>query len=386
MIVSKPVRNKKVFHTLAAVFFSVVLILGICTSLSLPAKQQKQVFAQGVTPPTNEIAPVCNSKSPTIKLDSTGAKVKELQIFLLQLGYGSLLGQDGTGGKFTAFTQNAVKKFQQDNGLQPVDGIVGQKTWNALCSTILNKQQLQEQAAQKAPSQTPAPAQSEPEATIYRVTFRKITVNENHDTRFGTGEWKLFALVNDKMRQLDTCDYLGAQEPNEKRGCDGKMNDVEDGQVVNFPSNLYTDVKIGKGGAIALIVEGIDTDGEDWKPPTLPHNVHAALWAAAAISTEISGFVNPINAIAFLAELMTYGGDIVSWIASLDENDKLGTIHKIYRSPKYQSGVVNTPSSTRDYELQYSIKALSPQEAYYSSAEDCKPPIVGIYCGKGNKQ
>lgn len=35
------------------------------------------------------------------------------------------------------------------------------------------------------------PGQFKPEATIYRVTFHSITINENHDTSLGTGEWKL---------------------------------------------------------------------------------------------------------------------------------------------------------------------------------------------------
>jgi subtilisin len=48
-----------------------------------------------------------------------------------------LLGQYGIDGKFTTSTQNAVKKFQQDNRL-PVDGKVGPITWGALCVIIPN--------------------------------------------------------------------------------------------------------------------------------------------------------------------------------------------------------------------------------------------------------
>jgi peptidoglycan hydrolase-like protein with peptidoglycan-binding domain len=50
---------------------------------------------------------------------------------LIQVGYGSLLvgrgsGADGGGidGKFSTPTQNAVKKFQQDNRI-PIDSKVG---------------------------------------------------------------------------------------------------------------------------------------------------------------------------------------------------------------------------------------------------------------------
>jgi subtilisin len=95
-------------------------------------------------PPT----PICDPQSPTtLQLGSTGAKVAELQRVLTQVGYGSLLlgGQGGggsssggaIGGKFTTSTQNAVKKFQQDNRL-PVDGKVGPITWGILCGIIPN--------------------------------------------------------------------------------------------------------------------------------------------------------------------------------------------------------------------------------------------------------
>ena len=48
-----------------------------------------------------------------------------------------MLGQSGIDGKFATSTQNAVKKFQQDNRI-PVDGIVGPITWSALCGIIPN--------------------------------------------------------------------------------------------------------------------------------------------------------------------------------------------------------------------------------------------------------
>lgn len=189
-----------------------------------------------------------------------------------------------------------------------------------------------------------------------------------------------FAMVNDKVRLLETCVFLSSEEPNEKLDCNDKMYNVEDGQVVNFPK-LYTDVKIGKGGAITLFVEGIDTDGEAWEPPTIPQDVQTALRIAAATSVAVSGMpINPITAIEFLSETIVHGGQIVKWFASFDENDKLGTIHEMYRGPNYEQRITNHPSDKGDYVLQYSIKALSPQNAHYSHAEDCKPPVVGLYC------
>lgn len=72
--------------------------------------------------------PICNPKSLPLQFGSDGAKVMELQRALTQLGYGPLLGEGGVDGKFATSSENAVKKFQQDNRL-PVDGKVGPITW-----------------------------------------------------------------------------------------------------------------------------------------------------------------------------------------------------------------------------------------------------------------
>jgi peptidoglycan hydrolase-like protein with peptidoglycan-binding domain len=126
---------------------------------AVPQKQQLQLQAQAPpstqAPPTQTapVAPVCNPNSPTLQLRSTGAKVTELQGYLVQLGYGYLLGQAGIDGKFGPSTQSAVKNFQEDAGLKPVDGIVGPRTWMVLCEVmtsvaaapIQQQQQLQQQ-------------------------------------------------------------------------------------------------------------------------------------------------------------------------------------------------------------------------------------------------
>src|SRR5215217_4002981 len=118
------------------------LLSGIVLSSSLVgtsygSQVQTQVQASSSptqTPPSSQVSspapppprPICNSNSPTLQSGSTGAKVAELQRVLIQIGYGSLVGQ--ADGKFGLSTQNAVKKFQQDNRI-PVDGKVGRITW-----------------------------------------------------------------------------------------------------------------------------------------------------------------------------------------------------------------------------------------------------------------
>ena len=95
------------------------------------------------TTPAPTTPTTCNSKSPTLRIGkdggigSRGPKVTELQQDLTRLGYGNLLGTPAIDGKFGPNTENAVKKFQQDNRLK-VDGVVGPQTWGAICKLLLS--------------------------------------------------------------------------------------------------------------------------------------------------------------------------------------------------------------------------------------------------------
>jgi peptidoglycan hydrolase-like protein with peptidoglycan-binding domain len=172
---SKKIHHHLSFNTTVVALFSVILILtGGGIGLPLLQQQKQQVYGssqvqgpassssplptqaqspssqmqlsrqplaptQAPPPPPRPATPICDPNSPLLQYRSTGGKVAELQRLLTQAGYGSLLlGQSGGGGgggidgKFGTSTQNAVKKFQQDNRLQ-VDGKVGPITWRALC-------------------------------------------------------------------------------------------------------------------------------------------------------------------------------------------------------------------------------------------------------------
>ena len=67
---------------------------------------------------------------PLLKRGSKGADVVTLQRMLISKGYSC--GEYGADGSFGADTETAVKKYQKDHGLQPVDGEVGPITWNSL--------------------------------------------------------------------------------------------------------------------------------------------------------------------------------------------------------------------------------------------------------------
>ena len=64
-----------------------------------------------------------------LKRGSKGTEVAYVQAILMDLGYD--LGSWGADGDFGKKTEEAVKKFQQEHGLEP-DGIVGDKTMEAL--------------------------------------------------------------------------------------------------------------------------------------------------------------------------------------------------------------------------------------------------------------
>jgi len=121
---------------------------------SYASQAQAQAPSPTQAPPSSQVPPpprpICNPNSPTLQLGSAGTKVTELQRILTQVGYGSLLGQSGVDGKFATSTQNAVKKFQQDNRL-PVDGKVGPITWGALCAIIPNSFIVQLKSAGPGP-------------------------------------------------------------------------------------------------------------------------------------------------------------------------------------------------------------------------------------------
>ena len=92
--------------------------------------QQPTITAREVVIKDNEF---CDKNSATLQVPAKGDKVVELQTFLSDLGFLDLLQPEGIDGKFGPHTKNAVIEFQKFKSLT-ADGIVGPKTWAALCS------------------------------------------------------------------------------------------------------------------------------------------------------------------------------------------------------------------------------------------------------------
>ena len=84
---------------------------------------------------------ICGSSSSSsastgsgLKLNSSGADVRDLQNDLTYLGY--YWAQ--VTGNFGSKTETAVKRFQEENGLK-ADGVAGTKTLNAIAAAVKAK-------------------------------------------------------------------------------------------------------------------------------------------------------------------------------------------------------------------------------------------------------
>ncbi len=112
-MINKIIKNSNTVLKLTKItkFFVLALTLSLLPTLGLPTISQT-------------IPPVDRS---LLKIGSQGAAVIELQAVLVLMGYYN--GE--VDGIYAANTAEAVKKFQQDAGLNP-DGIAGEDTWDRL--------------------------------------------------------------------------------------------------------------------------------------------------------------------------------------------------------------------------------------------------------------
>ena len=81
------------------------------------------------TKPVENKEEVCNVNIKVLRKGAKGNEVKALQTLLI--GYGYSCGSAGVDGSFGSATENAVKSYQNYNGLE-VDGVAGPKTWAKL--------------------------------------------------------------------------------------------------------------------------------------------------------------------------------------------------------------------------------------------------------------
>ena len=99
---------------------------GVVVGGTLTAEDTVKETPEGIATTTKTDGKPDVSGYYTVTLGSLGGAVRRLQTWLQDLGF-VLVGD----GEFGAITDNAVRYFQKTNGLT-VDGIVGQRTWQAL--------------------------------------------------------------------------------------------------------------------------------------------------------------------------------------------------------------------------------------------------------------
>lgn len=125
------------------------------------------------------------SPSPTWQLGDRGAKVSEIQKTLAMAGYPS-----STNGVFDQPTQEAVKLFQQAQGLK-VDGVIGKETLAALENPDTETKPASEpQQTNPWPpidEQTPATVQEEPTKSIWKLGDRGAKVSQIQKSLVASG-------------------------------------------------------------------------------------------------------------------------------------------------------------------------------------------------------
>ena len=104
-------------------------VFGVLTESSVKSFQSwVTVMADGVVGATTwEKLDEADKSDPTLRNGSRGIAVRGLERRLIAAGF----GVDDVDGHFGAQTEMAVRAFQQRYEL-PVDGVVGQQTWDRL--------------------------------------------------------------------------------------------------------------------------------------------------------------------------------------------------------------------------------------------------------------
>jgi len=114
----------------AAAVAALLLVLwaaGVFGGASSPTRPATTATQRSTTTASSPAPARVQPPATTLSPGSSGLQVKRLQRALAQLGY----SPGRVDGSYGPATENAVKRFQQTNGLQP-DGVLGPKTLKAL--------------------------------------------------------------------------------------------------------------------------------------------------------------------------------------------------------------------------------------------------------------
>lgn len=136
------------------------------------------VFTGGSAAKPDTPASECMLGTRTLRRESKGTDVKDLQEVLLQLGYS--LPKYGADGEFGSETEAALKKFQAKAGIKQ-DGIYGSETHQALMDAVADADAGKEQPDADEPSD------EKPLAKLVRIVCGSGSVNirKGNGTQYG---------------------------------------------------------------------------------------------------------------------------------------------------------------------------------------------------------
>ena len=114
-------------------------ILNLVQALAPDAVDDVEAALMGTASTGSSNGSTCEAMSSythvsTLRRGSRGAKVTELQMALIDLGYGAQVGS--ADGVFGGMTTAGVRAFQSANGLT-ADGVVGPMTGSAIASATM---------------------------------------------------------------------------------------------------------------------------------------------------------------------------------------------------------------------------------------------------------
>lgn len=161
-----PSSTWPVLPLLGARFWDGMTWMLVWMSMGLVASPVWSQVPTPVSPTGSPTTAVNRVVRPTLRLDSQGDAVTELQSILVLLGYYS----GPVSGIYGGVTEAAVQAFQRDAGITP-DGIVGPATWSSLFPTPADEANppgsvATSDPATNAPDPTPTPTDDPAPAAV----------------------------------------------------------------------------------------------------------------------------------------------------------------------------------------------------------------------------